>query len=232
MRFVRRGAAASRRCAVGVACGVQRRRAVPAVRVRRRDLPVARRIGDGLREQLARRRSTRCAARRSTPARRRAIDRDAVRDYYTTPVTRVTPRRRTSRRSNRRFVHVRLDVDDMRRLGEAAPFAWSTYQFDARRRPVRLPADGRRGGAAKAGRRRRLERQRDRGVPPAPAEQDRLPQRRTATIRSAATSSSGSSRSPIGCAARRSTLEARMETQSILYTHAVAVRRDVRRPSP
>ena len=32
-----------------------------------------------------------------------------------------------SRRSNRRFVHVKLDVDDIRRLGEAAPFAWSTY---------------------------------------------------------------------------------------------------------
>ena len=26
-------------------------------------------------------------------------------------------------------MHVRLDVDDVRRLGEAAPFAWSTYQF-------------------------------------------------------------------------------------------------------
>jgi hypothetical protein len=35
----------------------------------------------------------------------------------------------TSRRSNRRFVHVRLDVDDVRRLGEAAPFAWSKYEF-------------------------------------------------------------------------------------------------------
>ena len=35
-----------------------------------------------------------------------------------------------SRRSNRRFVHVRLDVDDVRRLGEAAPFAWSTYRFE------------------------------------------------------------------------------------------------------
>jgi hypothetical protein len=26
-------------------------------------------------------------------------------------------------------VHVRLEVDDVRRLGEAAPFAWSTYGF-------------------------------------------------------------------------------------------------------
>src|SRR5206468_7309451 len=29
----------------------------------------------------------------------------------------------------RRFVHVRLDVDDVRRLPAAAPFAWSTYRF-------------------------------------------------------------------------------------------------------
>jgi hypothetical protein len=26
-------------------------------------------------------------------------------------------------------VHVRADVDDIRRLGEVAPFAWSTYEF-------------------------------------------------------------------------------------------------------
>jgi hypothetical protein len=56
------------------------------------------------------------------------LDRTAVRNFYTSPVTRVT-RVSTSRRSNRRFVHVRLDVGDVRRLGEAAPFAWSTYQF-------------------------------------------------------------------------------------------------------
>jgi len=58
-----------------------------------------------------------------------AIDRGAVRDYFTTPVTRVTRRPSLSRRSNRRFVHVRVDVDDVRRLTEAAPFAWSTYRF-------------------------------------------------------------------------------------------------------
>ena len=34
-----------------------------------------------------------------------------------------------SRRNGRRFVHVRLDVDDVRRLGEVAPFAWSTYEL-------------------------------------------------------------------------------------------------------
>jgi hypothetical protein len=57
------------------------------------------------------------------------IDRAAVRQYFTTPITRVTRQPSLSRRSNRRFVHVRLDVDDVRRLGEATPFAWSSYQF-------------------------------------------------------------------------------------------------------
>ena len=58
-----------------------------------------------------------------------AIDRQQIRRFYTTAVTRVT-QVSLSRRSRRRFVHVRLDVDDVRRLGEAAPFAWSTYHFD------------------------------------------------------------------------------------------------------
>ena len=56
------------------------------------------------------------------------LDRQAVLAFFTTPFTHdvsIT----TSRRSNRRFVHVRLEVDDVRRLGQAAPFAWSTYQF-------------------------------------------------------------------------------------------------------
>ncbi|MSO46094.1 MAG: hypothetical protein EXQ59_04930 [Acidobacteria bacterium] len=57
------------------------------------------------------------------------LDREAVRALFSTPVTRVSGRINTSRRSNRRFIHVKLDVDDIRRLGEAAPFAWSTYEF-------------------------------------------------------------------------------------------------------
>jgi hypothetical protein len=57
------------------------------------------------------------------------IDRGAVRNYFSTPVTRVTRRPALSRRSNRRFVHVRVDVDDIRRLPEAAPFAWSSYRL-------------------------------------------------------------------------------------------------------
>jgi hypothetical protein len=59
---------------------------------------------------------------------RARVDRDALRRFYTTPVTRVTAISE-SRRSGRQFVHVRLDVDDIRRLGEAPPFAWSTYDL-------------------------------------------------------------------------------------------------------
>lgn len=57
------------------------------------------------------------------------IDREAVRRYFETAVTHVHGRIGLSRRSNRQFVHVRLDVPDVRRLHDAAPFAWSTYQF-------------------------------------------------------------------------------------------------------
>jgi hypothetical protein len=56
------------------------------------------------------------------------LDREKVRDDFSSPVTHVT-RVSSSRRSNRRFVHVRLEVDDVRRLSEAAPFAWSAYRF-------------------------------------------------------------------------------------------------------
>jgi len=56
------------------------------------------------------------------------LDRDAVSRFYTTPVTRVTEVSQ-SRRSGRRFVHVRIEVDDVRRLGAAAPFQWSRYEF-------------------------------------------------------------------------------------------------------
>jgi hypothetical protein len=56
------------------------------------------------------------------------LDRQRVAGFFTTPVTRDV-RVTTSRRNGRRFVHVRLDVNDVRRLGEAAPFAWSKYEF-------------------------------------------------------------------------------------------------------
>jgi hypothetical protein len=56
------------------------------------------------------------------------FDADAVRAYFSSPDTHVTWTR-SSRRSERRFAHVRLEVDDVNRLASAAPFAWSSYDF-------------------------------------------------------------------------------------------------------
>lgn len=63
------------------------------------------------------------------PAPNASIDRGAVRAWFTSSVTRVTRNPSLSRRSNRRFVHVRLDVDHVGRLSQAVPCAWSTYTF-------------------------------------------------------------------------------------------------------
>ncbi|MEW5983870.1 MAG: hypothetical protein AB1806_16075 [Acidobacteriota bacterium] len=57
------------------------------------------------------------------------LDRARVRNMYTTPVTRVA-RVSTWRRFGRRFVQIRVAVDDIRRLGDAGPFSWSTYRFE------------------------------------------------------------------------------------------------------
>lgn len=56
------------------------------------------------------------------------LDRQVVRAIYETPVTGVESVT-TSRREGRRYVHLRIDVPDVRRLGEAPPFAWSTYRY-------------------------------------------------------------------------------------------------------
>ena len=56
------------------------------------------------------------------------LDRIVVRDLYNTPVSRVESVT-TSRREGRRYVHLRISVPDIRRLGEAAPFAWSAYRY-------------------------------------------------------------------------------------------------------
>lgn len=58
-----------------------------------------------------------------------ALDRGAIRAFFTTAGTRVASNPTTSTRRGRRFVHVRVEVDDVRRLGAAAPFAWSSYEF-------------------------------------------------------------------------------------------------------
>jgi hypothetical protein len=62
----------------------------------------------------------------ASPAAR--FDREPFRAYFDTPVTHVT-RVSQSRRNGRRFVHVRMDVDNVNRLEEAAPFKWSEYRF-------------------------------------------------------------------------------------------------------
>ena len=56
------------------------------------------------------------------------VDRAAIRRFYSSDMTRVT-RISTSRRLGRRFVHLRLQVSDVNRLSESAPFAWATYQL-------------------------------------------------------------------------------------------------------
>jgi len=57
------------------------------------------------------------------------IDRDRIRAIYTSPVTAVTRVSRPWRRDGRRFIQVRLDVADVRRLPETPPFASARYTF-------------------------------------------------------------------------------------------------------
>ena len=59
------------------------------------------------------------------------VDRDGIRALYESPVTEVTRVSRPWRRNGRRFVQIRVTTDDIRRLSEAAPFAWSSYQLTA-----------------------------------------------------------------------------------------------------
>ena len=57
------------------------------------------------------------------------LDLDGVSSYFTTPhsfVMRVT----TTQRDDRRYVHVRIQTDDLRRLSDGAPFAWSSYELN------------------------------------------------------------------------------------------------------
>jgi hypothetical protein len=60
---------------------------------------------------------------------RARVDRAKVRALFESPVTRVV-NVTTSRRDRRRYVHLRIEVSDIRRLGEAAAFAWSAYRID------------------------------------------------------------------------------------------------------
>jgi hypothetical protein len=64
------------------------------------------------------------------------IDRTAVRSQFETPGVRITRVSRPWRRDGRRFVQVRLDVDDVRQLGRVAPLAWTTYLYERSEREV------------------------------------------------------------------------------------------------
>lgn len=59
---------------------------------------------------------------------RARLDGQDVRAFYDTPVTSVASVS-SSRREGRRYVHLRIDVPDVRRLAEAPPFSWSRYGF-------------------------------------------------------------------------------------------------------
>jgi len=59
------------------------------------------------------------------------IDRSQVRSLFQGPGADVRSVR-VSRRDGRRFVHVRIDVADIRQLSRIAPFSWSSYQFRRR----------------------------------------------------------------------------------------------------
>jgi hypothetical protein len=59
-----------------------------------------------------------------------AVDRARIRAFYTTPVSRVTTNPTTWRHRGRRFVGIRVQVDNIRLLPRAAPFAWATYVLD------------------------------------------------------------------------------------------------------
>ncbi|MGE3513410.1 MAG: hypothetical protein AB7N65_31510 [Vicinamibacterales bacterium] len=62
------------------------------------------------------------------PAEDAVLDKAAVADFFSGPG--VTVRRVTfSRRNGRNYLHVRMDVDDVRRLGSSRPFGWSSYAF-------------------------------------------------------------------------------------------------------
>ena len=59
-------------------------------------------------------------------------DREAVRPLFESPVAQVTRVSRPWKRDGRRFVQIRFSIPDIRRLGEAKPFAWSKYTLEQR----------------------------------------------------------------------------------------------------
>jgi len=85
------------------------------------------------------------------------VDRELVAAFFESPIAHVGSVT-LSRRDRRRYVHVRVDVPDVRRLHEAPAFAWSSYRFDSRdgvmvyNQVVTTPAGKDAGSAAWTGR--------------------------------------------------------------------------------
>jgi hypothetical protein len=63
------------------------------------------------------------------PDPRARFDRARIRQFFEGDGVRMT-RLSGSRRSGRRFLHVRLEASDVRTLGTLRPFAWSSYEFE------------------------------------------------------------------------------------------------------
>lgn len=57
------------------------------------------------------------------------FDRDRLSALYTSPGVRVV-RVSSSRRQGRRFAHLRLEVDDVRKLASAPPFSWTAVRLE------------------------------------------------------------------------------------------------------
>jgi hypothetical protein len=66
------------------------------------------------------------------PSPNAAVDREQIRALYDSPVTHARIGT-VWRRGGRRFVQIRIEVDDIRRLSEAGPFSWSSYTFAPQR---------------------------------------------------------------------------------------------------
>ena len=58
-----------------------------------------------------------------------SVDRDRIRAIYQSAVSRVKSVPRPWRRRGRQFVQINLEFDDVRRLHELAPLAWSRYEL-------------------------------------------------------------------------------------------------------
>jgi hypothetical protein len=59
------------------------------------------------------------------------LDVDRIRAAYQSSVATITRISPPWRRGGRRFIQIRLDVKDVRKLSEAAPFSWSRYTLAA-----------------------------------------------------------------------------------------------------